>query len=354
MPALEDIIKAEITQNGPMDVGRFMALCLGHPDYGYYMTRDPFGVQGDFTTAPEISQMFGEMVGAWVVDVWQKLESPSSFTLLECGAGRGTLMADILRTAKAVPQFLEAVQVVLLETSPVLRVKQKEILSAVSPVWIESLDDLKKAQPLIVVGNEFLDALPIRQFQKSEGQFREKLIGLNEKNELSFGLSDIPSQGAFPLDVKEGEITERAPIREAFMRTLCTRLKAYGGAGLFIDYGYNQRHGDTLQAIKDHQFVSPLDHVGEADLTTHVDFLALRRVCTEEDICEYGIVKQTDFLKALGIVPRAEILKQKATPEQKARIAQDLERLIGLDQMGKLFKVMAFSSERISMAGFSL
>ncbi|MGB1076905.1 MAG: class I SAM-dependent methyltransferase [Bdellovibrionales bacterium] len=351
---LETIIKKEIHENGPMDIGRFMSLCLGHPKYGYYMTKDPFGEKGDFTTAPEISQMFGEVIGAWVVDTWYKLGAPKKVTLLECGAGRGTLMADMMRLAKSVPEFLDAVEIVILETSPVLKNKQAQILEAYNVTWIENLTELKTDQPMIVLGNELLDALPIRQFQKQEGVIKERVIGISGNGGLSIGLAPDQPLIEFPLDIKEGEVTEIAPVREGFIATICDLLKSNGGAGLFIDYGYNQRHGDTLQAIKDHKFVPVLESVGEADLTAHVDFLALRKVCRDLGVTEYGIVKQADFLKSLGIVSRAQILKQGSSEEQSKKIDADLNRLVGLDQMGKLFKVMAFSSHKLPLAGFHI
>lgn len=354
MSALETIIKNEILHNGPMDIGHYMNLCLGHPQHGYYITRDPFGKTGDFVTAPEVSQMFGEMIGAWIIDTWQKLGAPSSFTLLECGAGRGTLMSDIMRVAKSVSDFTNAVQIKLLETSPVLIKKQQEALSAYSPKWYGSLSEVDLNDPLIVIGNEFLDALPIRQFRKDNNQLKEVVIGVDEDKKLSLGLSNQPSDIDAPLNMKEGEILELAPIRNQFMKTVLDMLKKNRGAGLFIDYGYNQSFGDTLQAIKDHKFIPVTDHVGDADITSHVDFLSLRKLCKQEGVHEYGLVKQADFLKSLGIVTRAQILKQKATSAQSGKIEKDLNRLVGLDEMGKIFKVMAFSSEPLPLAGFSI
>ena len=354
MSKLEQIIKNEIIEHGPMNVGRFMDLCLGHPKYGYYITRDPFGVDGDFTTAPEISQMFGEMVGAWVIDTWQKLGVPKKFTLMECGAGRGTLMADIIRVAKNVPDFLNALEVVLLETSPVLIEKQKDLLSGMSVSWLSSLDDQKSDVPIIVIANEFLDALPIRQFQKVNGKLKEQLIGISKSDELHFGLSEMDASINVPLSVKDGEYIEVAPVRDAFMATLCQMLKTNGGAGLFIDYGYDQGHGYTLQAVEKHKFVSPLENTGNVDITAHVDFSSIKKICANEGMHSAGIIKQADFLRALGIVMRAEALKQKATPEQTQKISQDLDRLISLDQMGKLFKVFSFSSVPLQLAGFNV
>ena len=212
----------------------------------------------------------------------------------------------------------------------------------------------KRPEDRYQTADEFLDALPIHQFQKDKGGVKEKLIGINDNGELTFGLGGEPASIEFPLDIKEGECIEVAPARNAFIKELCSHIRTYGGVGLFIDYGYNQKYADTLQALKNHQFIDPLTYVGEADLTAHVDFMSLRKVCREEGVHEYGVVKQADFLRTLGIVTRAEILKQNATPLQAEKIAHDLDRLIGLDQMGKLFKVMAFSAEPLQLAGFSI
>lgn len=344
MSKLEEIIKSEIADNGPMGIDRFMGLCLGHPQYGYYMTRDPFGVDGDFTTAPEISQMFGELLGAWLIDAWQKIGSPKQFVLLECGAGRGTLMADILRVAKAVPQFLDAANVVLFETSPVLIKKQKETLSAFNVEWIEKFSQLQSSDPLLVIGNELLDALPIQQFQKQDGIMKEKCVGLSVDGVLCFGLQDIPSEISFPLNVKEGDVVEVSPDRHQFIGDICAYIKSHGGIGLFIDYGYDQGHGDTLQAVKAHKFVSCLNDVGNADVTAHVDFMALKRLVREKELQDYSLVTQSHFLKSLGITQRAQALR--ASPE-------DVSRLTASDQMGDLFKVMVFSDNLIQLAGVS-
>lgn len=344
MLKLKEIIAAEISDNGPIGIDRFMSLCLGHPSHGYYMTRDPFGADGDFTTAPEISQMFGELIGAWLIDTWQKIGAPSPFTLLECGAGRGTFMADILRVAKAVPEFLEAVDIVLLETSPVLIQNQKDTLSDFDVRWIDHVSELKSEKPLLVIGNEFLDALPIQQFQKQNGAIQEKCVGLTDDGSFCFGLREIAPESSFPLNIKEDDVMELSPVSLQFMNDLCGHIKKYGGAGVFIDYGYGQGHGDTLQAVKNHQFISPLEHIGDADITAHVDFMAYKRVVKEQGLHDYSLVTQADFLKALGIVLRAKAIK---APKE------DLDRLIGADQMGELFKVMVFSQNYVQLAGVS-
>lgn len=338
MTVLEDIIKEHIRKNGPMDIGSFMAMALGHPDHGYYMTRDPLGRGGDFTTAPEISQMFGELVGAWVADTWIKIGRPSPFILLECGPGRGTLMADMLRATRQVDGFHDAVRIILLETSPILIEKQKEILADYRCEWIGNIDHAtisSSHHPMIVIANEFLDALPVRH---RDGAGKERVIALKDDELVFEGGADI---------------YEYSPAREMFVKSVVSLLKQRGGAALFIDYGHDNKGvaGDTLQAIKDHKFVSVLDHIGEADLTAHVDFSALAEAAVDINI--HGPVEQGAFLKRLGIEMRAHILMKAAAIEQRNDIQSALSRLTSPEQMGRLFKVMALcGDDNISLAGF--
>ncbi len=309
-----------IVQNGPIDVGTFMTLAIGH----YYSTRDPFGAKGDFTTAPEISQMFGEMIGAFLADAWIKMGSPSPVLLAEAGPGRGTLMADICRATKKVPGFHDAIRIHLIEMSPVLIERQRESLKDYDVVWADRLENLPGEIPLLFVANEFLDALPIRQFQFQDGAWFERLVGFDGEK-FTFGLAPAPH--SLPGG-KKGDVFETAPAREGFVKELAARIRAQGGAALLVDYGHD-RHGpgDTLQAVKNHQYVDVLSNIGEADLTSHVDFESLARAA--EGVAVYGPVGQGDFLKALGIELRAERLNQPVA----------LERLTV--QMGQLFRVMA-------------
>lgn len=333
MNPCETRLKDIIIQNGPMDVGTFMTLAIGH----YYASRDPFGVKGDFTTAPEISQMFGEMIGAFLADAWLKMGSPAPVLLAEAGPGRGTLMADILRATKNVPGFHAAVQIHLIEMSPVLMARQKDTLKEYNVQWWESLDSLPGDFPVLFVANEFLDALPIRQFQFQDGAWFERLIGV-ESERFVFGLAPA----LYPLPGGErGDVFEIAPMREDFVKQLAERIKAQSGVALLIDYGHD-RHGpgDTLQAVKDHQYVDVLAHVGEADLTSHVDFESL--AAAAKNVAVYGPTGQGDFLRAMGIELRAARLGQSA----------ELERLTV--QMGQLFRVMALChDEKIQLAGFA-
>ena len=327
--ALAAYLREQIAAQGPISVAQFMEIALGHPQHGYYMKKDPFGVQGDFTTAPEISQMFGEVIGAWAADVWMQMGRPAQFTLLECGPGRGTLMADMLRATKGVEGFHAAARVCLLETSPVLRRAQAEVLKGYAPEWHEALADIDTNYPLIVIANEFLDALPVHQMGKSG----ERLIGYGA--------------GGFYFTHDE-EVFEQSPAREKFVRDLCAMIKKQNGAALFIDYGHVQSApGDTLQALYRHEYVPVFAHIGDADITAHVDFEALARVV---DINVHGPVEQGAFLKALGIESRAAFLQTKAG--KPGDVENALHRLTHSDQMGSLFKAMCFSHGKISPAGF--
>ncbi len=343
----------------PLDV--FMDLALAHPEYGYYRTRDPLGAKGDFTTAPEISQMFGELLGLWAVDMWQKLGSPAAFNLIEFGPGRGTLMADALRAAKLVPAFCDAAKIVFLETSPALRAEQKK--RAPEAVWINTVEALPSG-PSLILANEFFDALPIKQFEKTESGWRERCVTLapSDTNDthatLSFqySLSDTPADlSLIPADVQnvsEGSISETCPLGQEIMSQVASHMAAHSGAALIIDYGHaRSATGDTFQALKDHEFANPLADPGEADLTAHVDFQALGKRASPNPV--YGPTTQGIFLEALGIRARAAALKTKATDRQTQDINAALKRLTDPDAMGSLFKVMAVTSPGLAApAGF--
>jgi len=338
--SFENHIKQEIQHNGPMSVATFMGLAVGH----YYNSRDPFGVEGDFTTAPEISQMFGEMIGAWAADCWRQMRSPKPFALAECGPGRGTLMADVLRVTGKVAGFHDSARIHLIEASETLKQRQKETLKEFDIAWHNGIDTLPSDMPLILLANEFLDALPVRQFQFLDGRWNERVIGLDGADMLHFGL--VPA--ALDREGIEGDFYETSPARREFAEGVCGRLERQGGAALFIDYGYIQGGGDTLQAVKDHQYAAVLDRPGEADLTAHVDFGDLADM---RGVAVHGPVTQGEFLNRLGIGLRAAMLKQKAAPEQAEVIDAALARLTGAEQMGELFKVIAFSAG-LKPAGF--
>ena len=340
--ALGDILAAEIAAQGPISVEDYMARALGDPVHGYYMKQDPFGVAGDFTTAPEISQMFGEMIGLCLADHWMRAGSPARFILCECGPGRGTLMADIWRATKIVPGFHVAAEIVLVETSPVLRARQIETLAAlgVTPQHVTRFDEVPSG-PLWLVANEFFDALPIRQFVKAPTGWHARLIGLDEKGALRFGLAPEP-YAAIDFDAPDGTVLEVMVAGLAFMKALAQRITFEGGLALILDYGHRESgFGDTLQALRAHEFVDVLVAPGDCDLTAHVDFAALGRVGRAVGADVYGPITQGAFLRALGIEARAAQLKQKAA--DPAAIDSALLRLLapGATGMGELFKVIA-------------
>ncbi|MCX7288655.1 MAG: SAM-dependent methyltransferase [Rhodobacterales bacterium] len=341
MTPLAALLIERIREGGPISVADYMAECLLHPVHGYYTTRDPFGVAGDFTTAPEISQMFGELVGLALAQAWADQGAPSPFTLAELGPGRGTLMADILRATRRVPGFHAAAQVTLVEASPVLRQTQQTTISRGHDLglrWIEAAGDLPE-QPLFLVANEFFDALPIHQYQGAGGLWHERLVGLRD-GALAFGLAERGmALGYTPaFDQREdGVIVEEARTGIFAMKQVAHRLDHHGGLALVIDYGDWRSRGDTLQAIRRHAFDDPLAHPGEADLTAHVDFeaLALNKAC--------HYTTQGEFLTRLGIQTRADRLARNLTGDALESHLAALRRLTHPEEMGSLFKVLALT-----------
>ena len=302
-------LTARIKQTGPISLADYMADCLLHPEWGYYTTRDPFGPGGDFLTAPEISQMFGEMLGLCLVQTWRDQGSPDRFTLAEAGPGRGTLMSDMLRAARSVPAFAQAAQIILIEASPVLRAQQAQTLAGHAPQWIDSVDDLPDA-PLFLVANEFFDALPIRQFQRDGDHWRERRVGL-DGDRLTIGLSTPSAQPALDHridDTQNGDVVELCPAIPALLKGISARIRDHGGAAVIIDYGDWRSLGDTLQALRAHSPVDPLSAPGTADLTAHVDFEALTAAA---EGCRYSrVTPQGVYLERLGITARAQSLAQ--------------------------------------------
>jgi len=351
MTPLEAEIRRMIAADGPIPLSRYMELCLGHPRHGYYVTRDPFGVAGDFITAPEISQMFGELFGAWAATVWQQMGAPGSVRLVELGPGRGTLMADALRAAGAAPDFRAAVSVHLVETSPALRAMQQAALAGQPVAWHERLEEVPDG-PTIALANEFVDALPVDQFVRDHDGWHMRMIGL-AADRLSFVVMPDPMP-AFGVDVRApaGAIFESRHDRPIAL--LARRIAQRGGAALVIDYGHAATSfGDTLQAVRNHKFADPLVDPGESDLTTQVDFAALARTARRHGARTLGPLGQGEFLRRLGIAQRAARLKANATPQQAADIDTAHARLTAPDQMGDLFKVLAIADRNLGApAGF--
>jgi NADH dehydrogenase [ubiquinone] 1 alpha subcomplex assembly factor 7 len=331
---------AEIAASGPIDVATFMLRCLHDPLDGYYAARPALGERGDFITAPLVSQMFGELVGLWLVETWRGMGSPGRVILAEAGPGDGTLMSDVLRAGRVDPGFLSAAKLWLIETSAPLRRRQAEALAGAAPRWAAALAELPADAPLLLVGNEFLDCLPARQFQRTAGGWAERVIGLDDAGGLAFGLRPAPVRLG---DAPVGAIVERSAAQEAFATELAGRLAAQGGAALLIDYGRAANGcGDTLQALAGHRKVDPLGAPGEADLTQHADFPAVLAAARAAG-AEAELLTQGAFLRRLGVEARAAALSR-ARPDRADIIARQLERLIGADQMGDLFKAAALWS----------
>jgi SAM-dependent MidA family methyltransferase len=356
---LEDAIRQRIAKTGPMPVVQFMALCLVHPEHGYYMRGDPLGRGGDFITAPEISQMFGELIGVWAAAVWSMLGSPNPIRLVELGPGRGTMMSDALRAARALPAFRQAITVHLVEASPALRQRQRGSLEGLGiPLeWHQSLARVPEG-PAIVLANEFFDALPIHQAIKQADGWHERVIGIGSDGRLAFGAA-APLRSldeTLPPEARAAEIGAIYEWRsETAVNELARRI-THRGAALVIDYGHvRSAVGDTFQAVRAHRFVDPLAEPGLADLTAHVDFQAMAAAAARAGARVHGPVEQGVFLRRLGIEVRAKALKSKVPPAQADEIDAALVRLTagGPTGMGTLFKVMGLSDPAIGpLPGF--
>lgn len=352
MTPLARKLRLTIEAGGPISVADYMRFCLADPEYGYYATRDPFGAAGDFVTAPEVSQMFGEIVGAWLVEAWRRIGAPGSVRLVELGPGRGTLMTDILRVAAKVEGFHAAVAVHLIETSPALRaVQERALAGAGAPIaWHDHLSEVP-AGPLLLVANEFFDALPIHQFMFADGAWRERMVGIARDGHFTFGLG-IAQFGASAL-AREGSIAETSPLSAAIMREIGGRIMDHGGAALAIDYGYEgPAFGDTLQAVRLHAFADPLAEPGSADLTAHVDFSALAATARGTGAAVQGPMTQGAFLLSLGLLERARRLGASASEPARESIRLAAARLAGETEMGKLFKVMAVTRPDVLLPPF--
>jgi NADH dehydrogenase [ubiquinone] 1 alpha subcomplex assembly factor 7 len=346
-----------IAQEGPISLERYMSLAVFHPRYGYYTTHEPFGTNGDFVTAPEISQMFGELIGLWAAEVWRLSRAAGPMRLVELGPGRGTLMTDALRAKRSVPAL--GVEVHLVEISGRLSEVQRGTLAKSDcPIyWHASIEELP-AGPAIFVANEFFDALPVQHFVRTEKAWCERVVGVDAEGKLTFGLTPSVAGEVRRLTAPEGSILELNLKAREIARSIATRIAFKGGALLAIDYGYTEtQYGETLQAMRSHRFVDPLEAPGECDLTAHVDFAALAREAEAAGARVHGPVTQAEFLLALGITERARMLKRNGSPAQSEATDKALLRLTDRStptSMGQLFKSMAVTQkEMLAIPGFA-
>lgn len=340
---LEVLLRKEIQEKGPLPQSRFMELALQHLQHGYYRTQE--AVARDFITSPEISQVFGELIGAWAIDYYMRLEQPKNLSLVELGPGKGTLMADFLRMAHLSKSFSEALTIHLVEINPLLKAVQVKTIH--SPVtWVERLEDVPlSADPLIIIANEFCDALPTNCYIRKDNVLCERRVEIKE-GKLAFT----------PVALHEShgpdQIWEENPGMEMLMREICARLLKQKGIFLCIDYGYEKGEGESLQALFRGELSDPLSHVGESDLTCHVNFGRLKEIALSQKLGVVGPVPQGQFLKNIGLDLRIEMLKNK-NPSQKASLEAASLRLTHSQQMGTLFKVMAvFSPPTLKPIGF--
>ncbi len=351
MAPLEAEIRRRIAAAGPMPVAEYMALCLSDSEHGYYTTHDPFGARGDFITAPEVSQMFGEMIGLWMAAVWKQMGSPENLRIIELGPGRGTMMKDALRAAKVMPKFREAVVIHLVEISPALEAQQQRMLEPLAtPIfWHPALGDVPSGAA-IILANEFFDALPIHQAVKTEYGWHERQVEIDAAGSLAFTIASDPIPQLDRLlppplrNAPDGSVFEWRV--DNFALELGKRLMRDGGAALVIDYGHAQSAvGDTLQAVGRHAYADPLSAPGSIDLTAHVDFQALASAAEAMGADGFGPITQSQFLRRLGILTRATSLKAKVAENAAADIDVALRRLIseGEAGMGALFKAAAFA-----------
>ena len=352
--SLAQQIDTQIRTTGPMSLATYMTLCLTHPRQGYYAVGRPIGADGDFITAPEISQMFGELIGFFFVNLWQQMGQPTSFTLLELGPGRGTLMQDALRAASRADGFENALHLQLFDTNKLLRAEQEKRLGSYSPYWASDIDAVSD-DPLFVVANEFFDALPIKQFVKTDDGWHERLVGLHE-GQRTFGLSPTPiAETAAPPEVHgafAGEILELSPAAADTMQRISRKIALQGGAILALDYGYERTStGETLQAVKSHAFADVLEAPGDADISAHVNFGVLAASAKATGLAVAPLAHQGEWLLKLGLGERAKTLAR-SNPSEAGNIARAVERLTSPQHMGTLFKVLCAHSPGLKPAGF--
>ena len=342
MTPLARLLARRISATGPISVAEYMTECLLHPEHGYYSRRDPFGGAGDFITAPETSQMYGEIIGLALAQAWIDQHRPTPFVLAELGPGRGTCMADILRATRSVPGFTEAAEVHLIEASAALRERQRRKLDNERITWLDSASELPDA-PLFLIASEFFDALPVRQFVRAEAGWQERLIGVHG-DRFVHGLSEpapLAELERRTADTRPGDLVELRTAAGAVIAAVASRLTRYGGGALVIDYGDWRSLGDTLQAVTGHRYVDPLAEPGLADLTAHVDFEAL--AVAAADTTPSSLTPQGVFLERLGITARANRLAKTLSGSALEEHVAAHRRLTHPQEMGSIFKVLGLT-----------
>ena len=342
------ILRERIAESGSISLAEYMELALSHPEHGYYKKQRVFGAGGDFVTSPEISQAFGEMIGIWCVEAWQKL-GEENVALVELGPGRGTLMNDLLRATRSMGRFHDSLTIHMVESSPLLANTQYHALRTLHPriEWLDHIGQLPTHKPLIIIANEFFDALPIKQHVKTPDGICERRVGWDEAaQELCFTLAPPGLQLAKSSTlIADGTVMESCPLARDILRELARKLRVQKGAALIVDYGYlGDAHTDTLQAVKSHLYHPVLKDPGEADITAHVDFSTLMNIAHGEQVAVHGLSTQGRFLASMGVEIRLEALLARAEPEQREALVAGVTRLISPQAMGELFKVMAMTS----------
>ena len=346
---LEQYLIKEIKTQGAMPLDCYMDHTLNHPEYGYYITRDPLGKSGDFITAPEISQVFGELLGLWGANIWQQMKQPKQFSLVELGPGRGTLMKDICRAGKILPHYIQSAEIHFVENSPILRKKQQQNIPYA--LWHSNIHTLPN-NPSIIFANEFFDALPIKQYIRTTHGWAERHITYEQEYFTYIDIETIPPHH-LPISCALGDMIEICPYATLIVQKLVQHISIYGGALLIIDYGYIKKNtSNSLQAVKNHQCVSPLVEVGSSDLTAHVDFVALQQATKQSDVICHGPVTQRTFLTQLGISQRFDTLKTHCDTPKQHELTMTENRLISPHHMGSLFKVMSLSHSSLNPEGF--
>ena len=346
--ALENLIVSEIRDNGPISIYRFMEQCLYNDLFGYYSSKEnTIGASGDFITSPEISQVFGELIGAWLAQTWVDRGKPDPFNLVELGPGTGTLMQDILRVLGTIPTLLNSASIILVETSQNLQLQQATLLKNYSIQWVRNIAEIPE-KPTFVVANEFLDALPIRQFKKIGGVWNERAVDVSDNGRLNF--TYLPSSYNSELQllyrgVPNNIVIESSDSAKSVVSVLSEKILRNSGVALFVDYGYFDGFGDTLQGVYNHNYSDPLTNLGVTDLTTQVNFRDIYDTALRKGLRPTSLNNQGDFLIGLGIQLRAEYLAQKMPLTQKKLHFSAIDRLIAKDGMGGLFKVMGLTNQ---------